>query len=409
MSGEPRANPSGPSTNVSPSPAGSGPPPTVRRKSGRGPWVVVGVVLVVLVLVGVGFSTSWYGLEKASTSTTACTDVTLQGAGASFLNAVMSVWSSGYTSATGNTIDYTASGAGAGITALADKQVDFAATDEPLNASDVADMPGPILTLPVTGGPVTIVYNIPSYGHPLNLTAGQIAGIYLGTITNWNSTELASNNPGLPSDPIVSVHRSDQAGTTYVLTNLLSIDNASWKNTVGTTVLPTPWPTTPHQLAEKGNSALGKTVAATPYSIGYLDLPDTINDKLPTAGVLNAAGHYVQPTLAATNGAIANLSGQTIPPATGNWSSVSWVNSPGSFDYPLATLSYFLVLVNTSEGYTASVAHAQVLVQWLNYVLTTGQGQSSSVDYVNPPANIVTQNLNALGDMQYQGSSIPAC
>lgn len=384
--------------------------PVVRRKRGPGIWVAVAVVVIALIAVGVGFDTHWYGLEKTSTSTVACaTGVTLQGAGASFLNAVMSVWTSNYTTATGNAIDYTASGAGAGITSLADKQVDFAATDEPLNATDIASMPGTVLTLPVTGGPVTIVYNIPGYAHVLNITPVELVGIYLGSIANWNSSILATNNPGLPSDPIVTVHRSDQAGTTYVLTNLFSIYNSTWNRTIGTTVLPTPWPTTPDELAEKGNSALAKTVGSTSYSIGYVDLPDAINDKLTTASVLNRAGHYVQPTIAATNGAIANLSGQTIPPATGNWADVSWVNSPGSFDYPLATLSYFIVLEEPSLGYTASLTNAEVLVQWLHWVLTTGQGESNAVDYVNPPSNIVTQDLNALGEMTYQGTTIPTC
>jgi phosphate transport system substrate-binding protein len=392
----------------------SPPPAVVRRKSGRGLWAVVGVVVIVVVLVGVGLGTNWYGLQKSSSSSssTACTTgVTLEGAGASFLNAVMSTWKTGYASATGNQVDYTASSAGAGITSLADKLVDFAATDEPLNTSDVAQMPGTVFTLPVTGGPVAIVYNLPGYGHTLNITPVELVGIYNGTITNWNDSALASNNPGLPNQPIVSVHRSDQAGTTYVLTNLFSIYNSAWKNGtgLGTTVLPTPWPSTPNQLAEKGNSALGKTVSSTKYSIGYIDLPDAINDKLATAGVLNSAGHYVQPTVASTEGAINNLSGQKIPAATGDWSTVSWVNSPGTFDYPLATLSYFIVLQDPHLGFTSSLANAQVLIQWLHYVLTTGQTQSAGVDYVNPPANIVQQDLSALGTMVYNSASIPAC
>lgn len=404
------AGPEPTSATTPPAQVPTAPTPAVQRRRGRGIWAAVAVVVIAVVLVGVGAGTHWYGLEKSSTTTVACaTGVTLQGAGASFLNAVMSVWTSNYSSATGNGIDYTASGAGAGITALADKQVDFAATDEPLNASDVAAMPGPVLTLPITGGPVTIVYNLPGYDHVLNVTPVQLAGIYLGTISNWNSSSLAVNNPGLPSDPIVAVHRSDQAGTTYVLTNLLSIYNATWNETIGTTVLPTPWPSAPHELAEKGNSALAKTVASTAYSIGYVDLPDAIDNKLATASVLNHAGHYVQPTLAATNGAIANLSSQPIPPATGSWATVSWVNSPGTFDYPLATLSYFIVLEQPSLGYTSSLANAEVLVQWLHWVLTTGQTESNPVDYVNPPANIVTQDLGALGEMTYQGSSIPSC
>lgn len=396
-----------------PSPAPTPSAPVVRRKTGRRTGLVLAAIVVVVVLIGVGLGTNWYGFQKSSSSTlgTCPTGVTLEGAGASFLNAVMSVWTSGYTQSATNQVDYTASGAGAGIASLSEKQVDFAATDEPLNASEISAMPGPILTLPVTGGPVTIVYNLPGYASVLNLSANQLAGIYLGTITNWNSSALASNNPGLPNDPIVAVHRSDQAGTTYVLTNLLSIDNATWNRTVGTTILPAPWPSTPseHELAEKGNSALAKAVASTPYSVGYVDLPDAINNKLATAGVLNSAGHYVQPTLAATDAAIQNLSGQPIPSATGNWANVTWVNARGAYDYPLATLSYFVVLEDTSLGYTSSLAHAEVLIEWLHYVLTTGQTQSNSVDYVNPPSSIVTQDLSAISAMEYQGSVIPAC
>ncbi|HYA58075.1 MAG TPA: phosphate ABC transporter substrate-binding protein PstS [Thermoplasmata archaeon] len=368
-------------------------------------------MIIVVVLVGVGLGTSWYGLQKSSTSSpgSCASGVTLQGAGASFLNALMSSWKSAYTTATGNMIDYTASGAGAGVTSLADKLVDFAATDEPLNASQVAAMPTTVLTLPVTGGPVVIVYNLTGYSHPLNLTANQLAGIYLGTISNWNSSALAVNNPGLPNQAIIAVHRADQAGTTYVLTNLMSLWNSTWNTTVGTTILPTPWPSTPHSLAEKGNSALAKAIAANYGSIGYVDLPDAINSHLSTAGVENLAHHYIQPTIAATEAAIANLSGQKIPSATGNWSAVSWVNSPGTYDYPLATLSYFFVLKDPSLGYTKSVTDAQVLIQWLHWALTKGQTLSAAVDYVNPPANIVTQDLNALGTMVYSGASIPAC
>ncbi len=386
--------------------------PVVRRRGGRGIWVVAAVLVIIVVVVVAGFSTSWFGLQAKSSSssgTTCSSGVTVDGAGASFLNAVMSVWTSGYTTATGNQIDYTPSGAGAGITSLSEKQVDFAATDEPLNASEVSSMPGTILTLPVTGGPVVIVYNLPGYNHVLNLSANQLAGIYLGTITSWNSSALAANNPGLPNDPIISVHRADQAGTTYVLTNLLSIYNQTWARMIGTTILPAPWPSGGHPYGAKGNSALGKYVEATSYSIGYLDLPDAINDKLSTAGVLNYAGHYIQPTIAATDGAIQNLSTQPIPPATGNWSAVSWVNSPGSYDYPLAALSDFFVLQDTSLGHTASLATAKVLVQWLDYVLTTGQTESNAVDYVNPPASIVAQDLAALGTIEYQGSTVGIC
>jgi phosphate transport system substrate-binding protein len=405
--------PSAPASGAPPAAAPAPPPPIVRRKGGRGVWVAVGIVVIIVILVGVGFTTSWYGLQKSSSSSPpgACTSgVTLQGQGASFLNALISTWKTSYTTTTSNQVDYTSNSAGQGISALADKLADFAATDEPMNASDVASMPGTTYTLPVTGGPVVVVYNLPSYPHQLKLTPAQIAGIYNGTITNWNSSALATNNPGLPTDQITTVHRIDQAGTTYVLTNLLSIYSPWWKSNIGTTVLPAKWPTTPSSQGEKGNSALAKFVAATPYTIGYIDLPDAVNDHLaPGAAILNPAGAYVGASVANTSSAINSLAGQTIPSPSGNWSSVSWVNAPGATDYPLATLSYFVVFQDPHVGYTSSLANAQVLRQWLHWVLTTGQGLSAGVDYVNPPANIVSQDLNALNSMVYDGASIPAC
>lgn len=388
-----------PAPSVPPPP----PPVVVRRRSDRGTlYVVIGVVVIAAVLIGVGASTGWFGLRTSSSSSCAIT-----GGGASFVNAVMSSWTKDYQSATGNCVDYTGTSAGQGVTSLSDKLIDFAVTDEPVTSSEASALPGPILTLPVTGGPVAVVYNLPSYHQPLNLSPVQLAGIYLGTITYWNSSALTSTNPGLPTAPIVSVHRSDQAGTTYVLTNLLSIYNKTWNTTIGTTILPSPWPSSPQQQGEKGNSALAKYVAGTPNSIGYVDLPDAINNKLPTAAILNREGSYILPSIATTDAAIANLSGQTFPAASGSWSSVSWVNAPGTNSYPLATLSYILVLTDLGVGHTASCADALLVVQWLHYVLTVGQTESSAVDFVNPPANLVTQDLNALASIEYQGS--PAC
>jgi phosphate transport system substrate-binding protein len=389
----------------------AGPPRVVvRRKSGHLGWYAIGAVVVAAVVVGAGAGTHWYGLTKPASSPCP-SNVTLKVAGASLLNAVMSVWKADFTSATGNQIDWTASGAAAGITDLEDRIVDVAATDEPLNYSDSTAMPGTTLTLPVTGGPVVIVYNLPGYTHVLNLTAAQLAGIYLGDITNWDSTALASNNPSLPDESIIAVHRNDGAGTTWALTSLMSIYNTTWASTIGPTLLPNPWPapTGSHTIGETGNSALAKEVNATNYSIGYVDLPDAINDDLLTAGILNEAGDYVQPTIAATQAAVAALAGQSIPSASGNWSAVSWVNAPGATSYPIAALSEFIVLQEPSLGYTPNATAAEVLVSWLHWVLTTGQSQATTVDYIDPPSDIVTQDLAALGTMTYDGASIPTC
>ena len=85
------------------------------------------------------------------------------------------------------------------------------------------------------------------------------------------------------------------------------------------------------------------------------------------------------------------------------------MNAPDGSDYPLAALSYFIVLQQPGLGYATSLSAAEVLVQWLHWVLTTGQSESSSVEYVNPPSTVVTQDLHAIETMVYSGATIPVC
>ncbi len=400
-----------------PSPAPSPPasPPLVRRRSDRGRLLaILGVIVVVVIVLGAGATTHWFGLRPAATSTAACpTGVTLDGAGASFVNTLVTQWAYVYNSVTSNKVSYDSSSAGVGIADFGEKETQFAATDEPVTYQEVATFPGTTLTLPVTGGAVTIVYYLPGYTHHLELNASTLVGIYSGTITNWDSPLLNESglNPGLPDQTIIPVVRSDAAGTTYVLTNYLSDDNSTWAKDVGTSIQPT-WPTVPNdtERPEKGNSGLASFVNETQYSIGYVDLADAeSHTNLGIAAVENPKLAYIVPTVPDTQSAIDDLAGQPIPPATGNWSAVSWVNAPGAGDYPLATLTYFLVLENPALGYDPSLANTTVLVQWLNWVLTDGQSYSSSLLYVNPPSAILTQDQQAVSSVNYNGASIPTC
>jgi phosphate transport system substrate-binding protein len=399
-----------------PSPAGSEPPapPTVRRKADRGPWyAILAIGVVAVVVVTAGATSHWYGLVPSSNhASAACpTGVTLSGAGASFLSALMEQWEISYNTATANRINYDASGAGQGITSLSEKQVDFAATDEPVTPAEVASLPGTTLTLPVTGGAVAIVYDLPGYPHTVELNASELIGIYSGTIANWDSPLLNETglNPGLPDQPVVPVVRSDAAGTTYVLTNYLSDDNSTWASTVGTSIQPT-WPKVSAERPEKGNSGLATFVNETSGAVGYVDLADAeSHTHLGVAAVENPQGQFIVPTVANVQSAIDDLAGQPIPSATGNWSAVSWVNAPGSGDYPLSTLSYLLVLQDPAIGYEPSLANATVLVQWLDWVVADGPGYSSALLYDNPPAALLTQDRAAISNMTFNGASIPVC
>jgi phosphate ABC transporter phosphate-binding protein len=378
---------------------------------------VAGIVAIVAILVGVGAGTSWYGLRSSSSSTAACpTGVTLQGAGAAFPNPIISnPWEAGYKAADSNLVNYVASGAGTGITDLIDKQVDFAVTDEPLNATETSQMHaavGTVLTIPVVGGAVSVVYHaIPSYAGPLNLTVTELAGIYNGTITAWNNPTLIDNNPGLAasSGTIHVFYRSDAAGMSYVLTNLLSDDNAAWAAGPGTSIQPA----FPVGLGASGNSAMLKDVGGQTGAIGYTDLMDAESHSLPSALVENYQGSYIAPTVKSTISAvwdIYNASPSSFPQSNASWSGVSFVNAKGTGDYPLATLAYFMVPQNPGAGYTFAAGSAAALVQWIHWVLTAGQSfNSTQFPYVDPPTPLVTQALTSLSSMNYNTAAIPSC
>ncbi len=76
------------------------------------------------------------------------------------------------------------------------KTVDFAASDAPLSATEMTNIPN-ALHIPETIGAVTIAYNIQGVPNGLNLTGQVIADIFQGKITTWNNAAIQNLNPEL--------------------------------------------------------------------------------------------------------------------------------------------------------------------------------------------------------------------
>ncbi|MGP8016895.1 MAG: phosphate ABC transporter substrate-binding protein PstS [Thermoplasmata archaeon] len=413
-------NPEAPSPSLAPAPEVTGSLPVVRRRRGRaGVYAAIGVVIVVVVLVAVGASTNWYGLQK-STTTAACTSgATLQGDGAQVATPLMGVWTTAYQGTTGNMVNYPGSGSGTGLTHFTSTSIDFAITDDPLTPAERTAMPTQPLTLPFVGGALTIIYNLPGLSGHLNLTGALLAEIYIGNITKWNDPAIAAINPGvnLPAQTIYTVHRSDAAGTTYVLSDFLTQSSSYWSSTVGKGISIS-FPKAPEQTAEKGNSLMISTVTSTKYSIGYSDLTDVLTSASPPqyAGIQNPAGNYIVPTLANTESAIADkvASMSSIPASTGDWFNVSMVKANGSADYPIATFLYMYVYQATDKGFSPTLDKSQVLVQWLHWALSTGQGladetQPSQLYYAPLPGSIINVDEAGIQTMTFNGAGIPSC
>ena len=123
-------------------------------------------------------------------------------------------------------MNYSVVGSSAGIAAISARQVDFGASDVPMNARELAaSKGGPVTQVPDALAAEGVAYNLnlPA-GSRLHLTGPVLAGIFLGQITHWNNPAITALNPGitLPAASIAVVHRSDGSGTTYIFSNYLS-------------------------------------------------------------------------------------------------------------------------------------------------------------------------------------------
>jgi phosphate transport system substrate-binding protein len=201
--------------------------------------------------------------------------VVINGDGSTFAYPMYAKWIEEYQKVDpGVRLSYQSLGSGAGIHDVMLGTVDFGGTDGPLNKTQMLDFSThrncEVLHFPTALGADVPIYNIPGVIQELNFTPEALAGIYLGTITQWDDPQIAKANPevSLPHHEIAVVYRQDGSGTTYVWTDYLSKVSSEWRERVGTGILVN-WPV---GQAAKGNAGVVQLVVKTPYSIGYTEL-----------------------------------------------------------------------------------------------------------------------------------------
>jgi phosphate transport system substrate-binding protein len=304
---------------------------------------------------------------------------TLTGAGSTFVAPFFAVAFARYHQQNpGVSIGYAVVGSGAGITAFSAKQVNFGASDVPMNAAEQSAAKGGSVTqVPVALGGEGVVYHLDlPAGQRLHLTGPVLARIFLGQITHWNDPAITALNPGihLPDAAIAVVHRSDSSGTSYIFTNYLSSVSPTWAAKVGTSKTPN-WPA---GEGAEGNASVGSTVYSTPFSIGYMEQAYARGLLLPFAAIRNQAGNYVIPSAQTVVAAAAQK--PHITPAD-----FSIVNQPGASSYPISGYSWALVYTHQTSQTTG-----QKLVAMLDWLANDGQAYAAANGYVPLPSQIRT-------------------
>jgi phosphate transport system substrate-binding protein len=314
----------------------------------------------------------------------------LNGGGSSFVYPIMSKWASEYQKINGVKVNYQSIGSGGGIRQMIAKTFDFGCSDAPMNEEQMTEAKnsgGQVVHIPLVMGAVVPIYNLEGIQAPLRFSGPVLADIYLERIKKWNDPELAKLNPGveLPDKDILTVHRSDSSGTTYIWVEYLSKISPAWKERigVGTSVN---WP---GGIGAKGNESVAGRVSQSPGGIGYVELIYALQNEIKFGVVQNQEGEFVKPSLesvtAVARGALSNIPEDL---------RYSLTNAPGKDSYPISGTVWAVIYVNQPPG------KGQAVVDFLRWVTHDGQSYAKDLDYARLPEELVQRVEKKLDQVQ---------
>lgn len=218
---------------------------------------------------------------------------TLKSSGSTAQSNAMTRFVAAYESAcSGQTLNYTSNGSGAGVTEFLGNQTDFGGSDSPLNdakgevAKAATRCASPAWNLPVVFGPIAITYNVKGVDS-LALDGPTAAKIFNGGITTWNDPAIAALNSGvtLPAEKINVVYRNDESGTTDNFQKYLdSASNGAWGKGAGKAFA--------GGVGEgaKGNEGTSAAIKSTEGAITYNEWSFAKSQNLAQAKIVTSAG-----------------------------------------------------------------------------------------------------------------------
>jgi phosphate transport system substrate-binding protein len=376
------------------------------RRAGRlGGVAVLSVLAASAVLLAACSSTPKAAAPPKATTTTApavtlqslenwpTSPVALQETGSSLLYPLFNLWTAQIQKEWPAVSITTAStGSGTGISSAAAGTVNIGASDAYLSPAEVQQYPT-LENIPLAISGQQINYNIPGLTANLKLNGPTIAAIYEGKITKWNDAKIAALNPGvtLPDLSIITVHRSDSSGDTFLFTSFLSAsDPSGWTIAPDTTVA---WPNVTGAVAAMGNGGMVQACQANPGCIAYIGvsyLAKATAAGLGHAALKNKSGNFELPTQASISAAAASFTSST--PANG---AVSMIYGPATDGYPIVNYEYAIV-----PGTQPSAAAAQATKAVLAWAVDPSGGNASTylnqVNFVALPTPVVTIATNLI-------------
>lgn len=314
-------------------------------------------------LASVTAAAAWPALVWARES-----DYIVRGAGATLPARMYEKWGRALSDTGLARLQYAAIGSGQGWTQITQGAVDFAATEVPVDSAVLAQHD--LLQFPVADASIVLTVNLPGLiSNELQLTPAILSGIYTARIRHWRHPEILAVNPGvmIPDLAITPVSRLGRSGTTYALTQFLSLKDETWRKTIGVNAQAV-WD---YGLMAKGTSALQAVVARTPGSIGYQVTGRTLANHVSLVAISSPEkGLFKAPTTSVPR--------QAWPLATSTYALIPLHKSsdPGA---QARTLSFFLAGLTSWQSLTVAAGLEPLDSDERQAVIATWQARGLSV------------------------------
>ena len=299
----------------------------------------------------------------------------LKGAGASFPEILYRRYQTEYQQTTGTNFKYSAIGSGGGIRFFINKAVDVGSSTLIPTPVEKSQMEDGLLTIPTAGGAIAIVYNLQNVTTDIRLSRKQLAKIFTGEIGNWSQI-----SPRLPNKKIQVVTRSDNSGTTFLLTRYL---NRISEGKIAASRQPD-WGFELYAQKAQDSGVAGE-VKRVDGAIGYVQASYAVANDLPMARLENLAGKYVRPNVAETKKALANIE-------FNEDFTIANANEPEE-GYPLVGLTWLLVYQKypTEEALRST----QDFITW---ILTSGQEFNEDLEYTKIPEDVAQKAIDLVNN-----------
>ena len=301
----------------------------------------------------------------------------------------------------GQTLNYTANGSGAGIKEFLSGSTDFGGSDTPLTGDQYADAKrrcagADAWNLPVVFSPLAITYNL-SAVDTLVLDAPTLAKIFNGTITRWDDPALTAFNASMPAEEIHVVYRSDASGTTANFQSYLqAASGGAWTQGVSKTF------NGGVGIGAAGNNGTSAAVKSTEGAISYNELSFALQQGLYAAEIKTPASRRsLRPVRIGTDTVGKTITGAKII-GTGNdlvLDLSSFYNPAHPDVYPIVLATYEIVCSKYANS-----DEVQAVKAFLQAAIGPGQVDLAKSGYIPLPPEFQSKVATAVDSITYAGA-----